>query len=108
MVAQDDLLRAAILRAQARWSTGVAERFPPASEWEPLAGSVGTEKFKLNQSLETAVPTVPTVPTEYGDVDDASPPLTAEQEERAAILEFDAGLSRPEAEHLARMSAAAF
>lgn len=105
MTGGNDQLRAAILRAHARWSTGSAKRFPPEIEWEPLAQPVGTGKPKSDQELTVEVPTVPTVPTAKEEVRTASPPMTPEQEERAAILEYESGLDRASAEYLARMSA---
>lgn len=98
----EDPLRAALLRAHARWSTSSAARFPPPGKWVPLAGTVGTDEDQPEQTLTAAVPTVPTVPTEKEDMAQASPPLTPEEEERAAILEFEGGLDRATAERLAQ------
>lgn len=95
-------LRAALLRAHARWSTRAEERFPTAGEWVPLAGTVGSDEASPDQRLTAEVPTVPTVPTEKQDIAQASPPLTPDEEERAAILEFEAGLDRATAERLAQ------
>ena len=68
---------------------------------------VGTDKDISDQYVSGAVPTVPTVPTkkekectrgsEGGDLE-----VRADWEERAAILEFDCGLSRADAEARAR------
>jgi hypothetical protein len=99
-VTMETPLRAALIRAHARWAR-VAE-FPPAVEWVPLAGTVGTNDSQLKQRLEATVPTVPTVPTETEGGATAAPPMTADEEERAAILEFDGGLDRPTAERLAQ------
>jgi len=95
-------LRAALLRAHARWSTSTEERFPRAGEWVPLSQTVGAAELAPDQWLTDKVPTVPTVPTEKEDIAQASPPLTPDQEERAAILEFEGGLDRATAERLAQ------
>jgi hypothetical protein len=68
----------------------------PAVEWEP-------ENSAVKQQLTEPVPGIPTVPTEF---DKGVEPGSAgcglagmvEWEERAAILEFDGGMSRREAE----------
>lgn len=106
-MAQEGPLRAALLRAYARWSTDAAPRFPQSERWEPLAGAVGAEKGKQNQNDDLSVPTAPTVPTAAEWEAETMPPLTPDEEERAAILEFEAGLDRATAERLARMSAVA-
>ena len=59
---------------------------------------MGTEKAELKQGVRPAVPTVPTVPTPK-QIEDTRE--LADWEERAAILEFDGGFSRAEAESLA-------
>ena len=101
-MSEEDPLRAALLRAHARWSTSSEERFPTAGEWVPLAGTVGSDEAAPDQWLTDKVPTVPTVPTEKEDIAQASPLLTPDQEERAAILEFEGGLDRATAERLAQ------
>lgn len=56
----------------------------------------GTDERKRKQSLSDHVPHVPLVPLDEED-------LQVAFEERAAILEYDGGWPRPEAERLARI-----
>lgn len=101
-MSQEDPLRAALLRAYARWSTGSAAGYPLADPWEPLAATAGTADRVKNQIDSGQVPTGPTVPTKNEGISQATPPLTPEEEERAAILEFEGGLDRATAERLAQ------
>lgn len=108
----DDLLWAAIRAAHARWSPGSMELFPPSPRWEQQAGLVGVDIAVSDQAVACPGPTDPTDPTEKQDEwvwppPDDDPNGMGDWEERAAILEFDAGLSRCEAERLARASAVA-
>jgi hypothetical protein len=105
-LATDDPLWKAIRAAHERWSPETAERFPPPPEWEPADAEVGTENGQAGQELTAPVPTVPTVPTLPDEFRRATRAerLAEERaawEERAAILEFDAGLGREEAERQA-------
>ena len=61
----------------------------------------GTDKSYLEQILKEPVPLVPHVPLEMNDAWDEED-WRAAFEERAAILEYDEGLPRAEAEMLAR------
>lgn len=108
----DDPLWAAIRAAHERWSPTSAGVFPPSPGWEQRSGVVGAEISLPSQSVSDGVPTDPTDPTQKQDEWSWPAPATdpddaGEWEERAAILEFDAGLSRLEAERLARASAVA-
>ncbi len=99
----DDPLWAAIRAANARWSPGALDRFPVARRWEPSRASTGNHQAIDPESISAAVPSVPTVPTKKEDIQtrtgDTARDVTADEwAERAAILEFDAGLSREEAE----------
>ena len=107
-------MRAAILAAHARWSASPAERFPVNSDWEPPAADLGTAKASPDQSLAGPVPRVPRVPsekqhrshrtgsTETADATGlrggASAEAWAAWLERAAIREYEGGMSRAEAE----------
>lgn len=62
----------------------------------------GTEKIISTQTLSEAVPLVPLVPPQ-NDVPRDDEDWQAAYDERAAILEYDEGLPRAEAERLARM-----
>jgi hypothetical protein len=99
---QEDPLRTALLRAYARWSTGSAAGYPQSGPWEPLAPAEGTGEIERKQRHTPRVPTGPTVPTASEGMAEVSPPLTADEEERAAILEFEGGLDRATAERLAQ------
>ena len=76
------------------------------SRWEPLSTPLGTDKDLSDQTLSRPVPTVPTVPSEKQDASHRTAAEAAAEaleawEERAAILQFDGGWSRAEAEHKA-------
>ena len=60
----------------------------------------GTDDCSYNQSLNEPVPLVPHVPLENNDAENE---LADRFEERAAILEYDGGWPRAEAERLARI-----
>lgn len=62
----------------------------------------GTEEHTQKQSLSDRVPHVPLVPHENSQAENEED-LQAAFEERAAILEYDGGWTRPEAERLARI-----
>lgn len=105
-MATDDLLRATIKAAHERWYPPAAERFPPKAGWEPLGLSVGTENTPSDQNLMGPVPTVPTVPTskQYElrcTHEHAAAEALVAWEERAAIIQFEGGLSREDAERRA-------
>ena len=79
------------------------QRFPVENYWEPLAADLGTEKPFSHQPVNPAVPRVPRVPTENGTMPlriatEATSATLAAWDERAAIREYDAGMSRREAE----------
>ena len=72
---------------------------------EPDDTEVGTEVSLDSQTTSAPVPSGPTVPSAGGhtrDSDDESD-LLAAFEERAAIMEYDGGLDRDEAEQRARI-----
>lgn len=99
----DDLLWKAIRSANERWSLGGAVEFPPPPRWEPLEAAVGTDEHQCFPLLREPVPTVPTVPTAESEGRNAErrervAALRMDWEERAAILEYDCGLTRVEAE----------
>lgn len=102
-MATDDALQAAILASHVRWSATPDERFPVSPGWEPLSSDLGTENHSLNPGVDGSVPSVPTVPNQIRDSrhrttspDEAEALVT--WLERAAIHEYDGGMSRAEAE----------
>lgn len=103
-------MRAAVLAAHAGWA-GPAERFPVIPDWEPPAADVGPAKSELDQIIAGAVPRVPRVPSgkRYRSHVSAAPETNPEAEawatwvERAAIREYDGGMSRAEAETFAAL-----
>jgi hypothetical protein len=98
----------AIRATHERWTPGAPEQFPPPPRWELQKAPVGTEKPPLDQQVARAVPTVPTVPTEkQKECARTGAEARGAWEERAAILEFDGGFSRAEAERLATEELAA-
>lgn len=103
----DDPLWEAIQAARARWSPHTLARFPSKPKWEPSAKGLGTGKADTDQQARASVPTVPTVPIKWGYGTQRTQPITDDQlaawEERAAVLEFDGGMSRPEAERNAAL-----
>ena len=107
-MATDNAMRAAILAAHATWSGQAGERFPVKSDWEPLAGGLGTDKVKVDQQVKATVPRVPRVPSkkQYRSARTASPETNALADawatwvERAAIREYCGAMSRAEAEVL--------
>lgn len=83
---------------------------PPPARWGPASREVGTEKGVSGQRDKASVPTAPTVPTQNekgprSDVPDAHVSAWLEWAERAAILEYQCGRSRPEAERQATQEA---
>jgi hypothetical protein len=91
----------------------MCERFEPPPVWEPVpkalrtrdrpAKTVGTDKSTRDQSLKPVGPPVPGVPTENGKAGNGTADLErdtarAAWEERAAIIEFESGLGRTQAE----------
>ncbi len=95
----ENSLYLALKAAYARAASEASKRFPAQSEWEPPAERLGTDKAFSDQELEGWVPTVPTVPTEkHKRQHRTRAEALAEWQERAAILEFEGGLSRAEAE----------
>ena len=82
----------------------VLQRFPVESHWEPQTEELGTENTYADQPVNVAVPKVPRVPSEKGTMphrigaEAAFEALTA-WDERAAIRQYDGGMSRREAEH---------
>lgn len=73
-------------------------RFPPPPDWEPAAERVGTENPSPDQGDGRPVPTVPAVPTKNEEAAQREADASAAWQERAAILEYDGGFSRAEAE----------
>ena len=101
-MATDDALWNAIRAAQLRWSPDAAERFTPNFRWEPFGQEVGTDQPLTQQGVAGAVHTVPTVHTEKHKTEHCTrAEARAAWEERAAILEYEGGLSRREAEYQA-------
>lgn len=89
---------------------GPADQSPPPTQWGPASREVGTEKGVSGQRDKAPVPTAPTVPTQNekgprSDVPDAHVSAWLEWAERAAILEYQCGRSRPEAERQATIEA---
>lgn len=80
---------------------------PAGGNREPEFAEVGTRISSADQTDSGAVPAGPTVPTAEKDarqpVDEID--RLAAFEERAAIMEFDGGLDREEAERRARIEA---
>ena len=104
-MATDDPLWDALRSAHGRLAPGV-DRFPAQAPWEPQSYPAGTDKSKHDQEVERSVPRVPEVPSqnEYQwtcGTNPAAADLGSDWEERCAILEFDGGLSRQEAERYA-------
>lgn len=94
MTAMADLSRFAALAA----SNGVVPRFP-----RPFAArgtTEGTEIIQQYQYYGHSVPLVPRVPRQNNDILRETDLMT-DFEERAAIMEYDGGMSRREAEALA-------
>ena len=80
-----------------------AGEFPTNRPWEPAVSGLGTEDVATYQHDNGSVPRVLCVPTQkqHRWPHMASPEAVdaaAEWDERAAILEFEAGLDREEAE----------
>ncbi len=105
-MATNDALQKAILAAHAGWSGGVGERFPVDSEPGTVFAEPGTPKDEKEQGVKGRVPGVPGVPgkKQYRSARTASPETNALADawatwvERAAIREYDGGMSRAEAE----------
>lgn len=98
-MATDDRLWAAIRAAHEQWSPETAERFPPPPEWEPAEAEARIESGEVGE-VEAPASTGPVLPEHFGRQTRAER-LAEERavwEERAAILEYDGGLSREEAE----------
>lgn len=101
----DDPLWEAITAAHARWSPGGPERSPARSEWGLPQAVAGDRSNLMPQGVAVAVPRVPRVPSEKQDTrqrtsDELAADAWASWEERAAILEHVAGVSRIQAERL--------
>lgn len=97
----DDPLAEALRKAYAALSPEGVERFPLKLEWEPLSHVVGTDKPQQDQGVKATVPAVPTVPTNFEYIQHCTPEeALAAWDERAAIREFDGGMSRETAEEL--------
>jgi hypothetical protein len=95
-----DGLDAAIRAARRRWR-GSGSHLSEGGNPQTL--KVGTEKAEPAQSPSAHVPTVPTDPTSTNRGRNfGRPPEVDNWEERAATLEFEGGIPRAEAEHLAR------
>ncbi len=98
-------LWSAIRRLHARLATDAFERFPARAPWEPATTRPGNRAGPIQQGVAMAVPRVPTVPCVQGDTSSSDAPDCgpgdADWEERAAILEYEAGLARATAEALA-------
>ena len=89
-----DLSRFTALAAK----NGVVPPVPPAASGGGTGG--GTEITKQNQRTGFSVPPVPPVPPQNSVAVDESDLIDA-YEERAAIMEYDGGMSRKDAEALA-------
>jgi hypothetical protein len=77
-------------------------RFPAFPGREPLGGEPGTEIPHSFPHDVAAVPRIPKVPVQNPDEGPLRAPFDlADWEERAAIMEYDGGLSREEAERVA-------
>lgn len=100
----EDPLWAAVRAARMRWGEPKLE-FPSRPKWEPLAGTEGAQNLYCDEWGSLPVPTEATVPTpggeEGGDIALAGGVGSGDWEERAGILEAEAGLSRADAEHQA-------
>jgi len=97
----NDLLTRAIAGARHRFGASAAA----SGNREPDDAEVGTGNSFVGQTTSAPVPSGPTVPSAGGhtrEPDDESDMLAA-FEERAAIMEYDGGLDRDEAERLARI-----
>ena len=98
----DDKLYSVLKAAHARWSPLAAERFPTALPLGAGGADLGTAKGQEDQQLGGWVPMVPAVPTLFEKERQARSGEVAadlaDWEERAAILEFETGLTRAEAE----------
>ncbi|MDP3704013.1 MAG: hypothetical protein Q8R78_06455 [Candidatus Omnitrophota bacterium] len=102
----DDPLWNAIKAARARWSADGPERSPVRDGWGPPWSVAGDRSSLTAQAVAAAVPRVPRVPSEKQDIrqrtsDQVAADAWAEWEERAAIREYDGGMSRLQAERLA-------
>lgn len=102
----DDPLWAAISAARARWSPEDDARSPAAAPWGPLVDLAGDRSALTGQGFSGAVPRVPRVPSENQYIrqrtaDERAADALGEWEERAAILEYEGGWSRKDAERLA-------
>ena len=96
-----DPLAGAIAAARAQFGAAA----PASGNRERGSAEVGTGNSSADQIDSGSVPTGPTVPTAGKDTrqhaDEAD--RLAAYEERAAIMEFDGGLDREEAERRARV-----
>lgn len=102
-MATDDAFAAALRSAYERLAPAGGERFPVESDWEPGSGRLGTDILPQDQMITGRVPRVPTVPSKNEYTWNRTPaPDPAEAwaawVERAAIREFDGGLTRVAAE----------
>lgn len=95
------------IRAFARKAGRVPPAVPRVPPVFPTRGTGwGTDKTVTNQCLEEPVPHVPHVPPENNDAGNEIDARDA-FEERAAVLEYDAGFPREVAEAMARSELAA-
>ena len=97
------------LRAAYQATPGAAlQRFPVEKGWEPQIEKLGTAKPEADQSVSPTVPRVPTVPSNFGYIQghagaEAASEALATWDERAAIREYEGGMSRREAELMTAM-----
>lgn len=97
----EDPLAAALRAAYSALSPDLAERFPVEFHWEPQSVELGTAKARSDQCVNPYGSQVPRVPSENQYISERTDAdALAEWEERAAIREFDGGMSRVVAEAL--------
>ena len=107
-MATDDAFAEALRSAFAKLAPAPGERFPVVSNREPESPTLGTDFRASDQSVSGQVPRVPTVPSENEDRSQRTPaPDLAEAwaawQARAAIREYDGGMTRQVAELLTAM-----
>ena len=104
-MATDGTFAEALRAAYATLAPGGDERFPAASGWEPPTPEVGTAKRLINPEVKAGSTQAPAVPFEKHKTQERTPAPGAaeawvEWQERAAIREYDGGMSRETAEIL--------
>lgn len=105
MSSADDPLWAAIRALHARYSPAAADKFPQTPLWERRARAAGNRQGLTPQRISEPVPTGPTVPGEKDDIAQcAIASVDGDFDERAAILEYEGGLERIEAERRAAVA----